>query len=97
MQRKIVYFLYLCVQIRGIFACKYDLIAKSVFYAIPILNNICYINTGRIFMVLFEGADAKKKEAAFRALLEYEPYLEVERDLKEIMAKFMAFAIDSKV
>lgn len=97
MQRKVVYFLYLCVQIRAVFAPKYDQIVKALFFAIPIINNICYINVGRIFMVIFEGIDAKKKEGVFRALLEFDPYIEVERDLKEIMAKFMAFAIESKV
>lgn len=39
----------------------------------------------------------KNKENVIRTLLEYEPYLDVDRDLKEIMAKFMAFSIESKV
>jgi hypothetical protein len=29
----------------------------------------------------------------FRELLEYEPFTDVERDIKEILAKFLAFAV----
>jgi hypothetical protein len=53
MQRKVVYFLYLCVQIRSVFICKYDKIAQILFFSIPILHNICYINVGRIFITIF--------------------------------------------
>ena len=97
LQRKVVYFLYLCVQIRPVFACKYDLILKSVIFSVPNVNNLCYINLARILMVIFEGVDMKNKENVLRTLLEYEPYTDVDRDLKEIMAKFMAFSIESKV
>lgn len=82
MQRKVVYFLFLCVQVRAVFAAKFDRIVRALFAAVPILNNICYINVGRILAAVFEGVDVKKKEAVFRELLEYEPYAEVERDLK---------------
>ncbi len=34
-----------------VFKCKYDSIVRSVFYSIPFVNNICYINLGRIFIV----------------------------------------------
>lgn len=53
MQRKVVYFLYLCVQIRSVFACKFDRMARALFAAVPILNNICYINVGRILTAVF--------------------------------------------
>lgn len=97
LQRKVVYFLYLCVQIRPVFACKYDLILKCILFSVPNINNLCYINLARIFMVVFEGVSMKNKENAIRTLLDFDPYTDVDRGLKEIMAKFMAFSIESKV
>lgn len=97
LQRRVVYFLFLCVQMRHAFPYKYDLVLKAVLFSTPNVNNLCYINLARILMVVFEGVDIRNKENAIRTLLEYEPYVEVDRDLKEIMAKFMAFAIESGV
>ena len=48
-------------------------------------------------MILLKGVDLKSKENIFRQLLEYEPYVAVHRDLKEVMAKFMAFTVDCQV
>ena len=70
MQRRVANFIYLCVQI-PVFKCKYDVIVRSVFYSIPIVNSICYINIGRILIMTLEGVDVKKKEQVFRELLEY--------------------------
>lgn len=39
----------------------------------------------------------KNKENVIRILLDFEPYTDVDSSLKEIMAKFMAFSIESKV
>jgi hypothetical protein len=55
------------------------------------------MNVGRILIILLENLDLRAKEELCRQLLDCEPYLDVDRDLKEIIAKFMAFVIDSKV
>jgi len=77
MQRKVVYFVYLCVQLPNAFAGKFDRVARALFAAIPILNNICYINVGRVLTAVLEGVDLKRKEAIFRELLEHDPYRDV--------------------
>lgn len=97
LQRKVVYFLYLCAQMKTAFAPHLDRMAATLFLSIPVLNAITYINAARTFVLLFEGTDARKKEQVFRTLLEEPAYAGVERELKEIVAKFMAFAVDSKV
>lgn len=48
-------------------------------------------------MILLENVDLRGKENITRQLLEYEPYLGVNKDIKEILAKFVAFAVESKV
>jgi hypothetical protein len=61
MQRKVVYFLYLCVQLPNAFSNKFDRVVRALFAAIPILNNITYINVGRVLTVVLEGVDVKRK------------------------------------
>lgn len=70
---------------------------KTIFASIPFVNNICFMNVGRILIILLENLDVRAKEELCRQLLDFEPYLDIDRDLKEIIAKFMAFVIDSKV
>jgi hypothetical protein len=61
MQRKVVYFVYLCVQLSNVFSSKFDRVARALFAAIPILNNITYINVGRVLTVVLAGVDLKRK------------------------------------
>jgi hypothetical protein len=42
---------------------------KAVFASIPIMNNLCYLNIGRILVLLLEKMDLKTKENIIRQLL----------------------------
>jgi hypothetical protein len=82
---------------RDVCAGQTEATIKAIFASIPIVNSVCHITLGRILVVLLEKVDLKGKENVFRQLLEYEPYTGVQRDLKEIVGRLIAFAVESKV
>lgn len=70
---------------------------KALFSSTPHVNNLCHIQLSKCFIILTKGLSLKDKENVFRELLEYQPYTQINQGIKEILAKFMAFAVDSGV
>jgi hypothetical protein len=44
------------------YAKNYEVMLKTVFASIPFLNNICFMNVGRILVILLENLDVRGKE-----------------------------------
>jgi hypothetical protein len=83
----------MCVQLKEVYGGKFELILRTIFSTIPYVNNICFLNLGRILILLLQNLDMKAKEEVCRRLLDIEPYVEIDRNIKEIMGKFIAFAL----
>ena len=96
-QKKAMQLLHHCLQLKNVYDGEKEYTIKALFGSIPHINNLCHIQLSKCFIVLTEGISAKNKENVFRELLEYQPYTKINAGIKEIVAKFMAFAVDSGV
>lgn len=97
MQRRVINYLLQCVQLQDTYLDKAEVTVKTLFSSIPIISNLCHINLGRMLVLLLDKTDQKAKENIFRQLLQYQPYTDVNKDLKEVIARLFAFSIQTKI